>query len=30
MDRQPVQEVNIAESLDTVLQLFRPKLAGIT
>ena len=30
MDRQPVQDVNIAESLDTVLQLFRPKLAGIT
>jgi len=30
MDRQPVQDVNIAESLDTVLQLFEPRLAGIT
>jgi signal transduction histidine kinase len=30
MDRQPVQDVNIAESLDTVLTLFQPKLAGIT
>jgi signal transduction histidine kinase len=30
MDRQPVQNVNIAESLDTVLQLFQPRLAGIT
>jgi signal transduction histidine kinase len=30
MDRQPVQDVNVAESLDTVLQLFRPRLAGIT
>jgi signal transduction histidine kinase len=30
MDRHPVQEVNIAESLDTVLQLFQPRLAGIT
>jgi signal transduction histidine kinase len=30
MDRHPVQDVNIAESLDTVLQLFQPKLAGIT
>jgi signal transduction histidine kinase len=30
MDRQPVQDVNIAESLDTVLQLFQPRLAGIT
>ncbi len=30
MDRQPIQDVNIAESLDTVLTLFQPKLAGIT
>jgi signal transduction histidine kinase len=30
MDRHPVQDVNIAESLDTVLQLFQPRLAGIT
>ena len=30
MDRQPVQEVNIADSLDTVLHLFQPRLAGIT
>jgi signal transduction histidine kinase len=30
MDRQPVQDVNVAESLDTVLHLFQPKLAGIT
>jgi signal transduction histidine kinase len=30
MDRQPVQNVNVAESLDTVLQLFQPRLAGIT
>src|SRR5277367_5430267 len=30
MDRQPVQDVNVAESLDTVLHLFRPRLAGIT
>jgi signal transduction histidine kinase len=30
MDRQPVQDVNIAESLDTVLHLFQPRLAGIT
>ncbi|MGC1870776.1 MAG: ATP-binding protein [Acidobacteriaceae bacterium] len=30
MDRQPVQDVDIAESLDTVLTLFRPRLAGIT
>jgi signal transduction histidine kinase len=29
MDRHPVQDVNIAESLDNVLQLFQPKLAGI-
>jgi signal transduction histidine kinase len=30
MDRHPVQDVNIAESLDTMLQLFAPRLAGIT
>jgi signal transduction histidine kinase len=30
MDRQPVQDVNIAESLDTVLKLYQPRLAGIT
>jgi signal transduction histidine kinase len=30
MDRHPIQDVNIAESLDTVLQLFQPRLAGIT
>lgn len=30
MDREPVQDVNIAESLDTVLHLFQPRLAGIT
>jgi signal transduction histidine kinase len=30
MDREPVQDVNIAESLDTVLRLFQPRLAGIT
>src|SRR5580698_7738489 len=30
MDRQPVQDVNVAESLDTVLHLFQPRLAGIT
>jgi signal transduction histidine kinase len=30
MDRQPIQDVNIAESLDTVLHLFQPRLAGIT
>jgi signal transduction histidine kinase len=30
MDRQPVQDVNIVESLDTVLKLFQPRLAGIT
>jgi signal transduction histidine kinase len=29
MDREPVQDVNIAESLDTVLHLFQPRLAGI-
>ena len=30
MDRQAVQDVNIAESLDTVLRLFQPRLSGIT
>jgi len=30
MDRQPIQDVNIAESLDTILKLFRPGLTGIT
>ena len=30
MDRQPVQDVNVAESLETVLQIFQPRLAGIT
>ena len=30
MDREPVQDVNIAESLDNVLRLFQPRLAGIT
>ena len=30
MDRHPVQDVNIGESLDTVLQLFQPRLAAIT
>ena len=30
MDREPVQDVNITESLDTVLHLFQPRLAGIT
>jgi signal transduction histidine kinase len=30
MDRQLVQDVNVTESLDTVLHLFQPKLAGIT
>jgi signal transduction histidine kinase len=29
MDRQPVQDVNISESLDTVLKLLQPRLAGI-
>jgi signal transduction histidine kinase len=29
MDRQPVQDVSIAASLDTVLMLFQPRLAGI-
>lgn len=30
MDREPIQDVNVAESLDTVLHLFQPRLAGIT
>jgi signal transduction histidine kinase len=30
MDRQPVQDVNISESLDIVLKLSQPKLVGIT
>ena len=30
MDRQPVQDVSVGESLDTVLQIFQPRLAGIT
>ena len=30
MDRDPIQDVNVAESLDTVLHLFQPRLAGIT
>jgi signal transduction histidine kinase len=30
MDRQPVQDVNVAESFETVLQIFQPRLAGIT
>jgi signal transduction histidine kinase len=30
MDRQPVQDVNIADSLDTVLKLLQPRLTGIT
>jgi len=30
MDRQPVQDVNISESLDIVLKLSQPKLTGIT
>jgi signal transduction histidine kinase len=30
MDQHPVQDVNVAESLDTVLGLFQPRLAGIT
>jgi len=29
MDRQPIQNVDIAESLDTVLRLFQPRLVGI-
>jgi signal transduction histidine kinase len=29
MDREPIQDVNVAESLDTVLHLFQPRLAGI-
>jgi signal transduction histidine kinase len=30
MDRDPIQDVNVAESLDTVLHLFQPRLAAIT
>jgi signal transduction histidine kinase len=30
MDRQPIQDVNVAGSLDTVLHIFQPRLAGIT
>jgi signal transduction histidine kinase len=30
MDRRPIQDVNVAESLDVVLKLSQPKLAGIT
>jgi signal transduction histidine kinase len=30
MDRLPVQDVNVAETLDTVLHIFQPRLAGIT
>jgi signal transduction histidine kinase len=30
MDRQPVQDVNVAESLNTVLHIFQPGLTGIT
>jgi signal transduction histidine kinase len=30
MDRQPVQEVNVAECLNTVLHIFQPRLTGIT
>jgi signal transduction histidine kinase len=30
MDRQPIQDVNVAESLDTVLKIYQPRLAGIT
>jgi signal transduction histidine kinase len=30
MDREPIQDVNVAKSLDTVLHLFRPRLASIT
>jgi signal transduction histidine kinase len=30
MDRLPVQDVHVAESLDTVLHIFQPRLAGIT
>jgi signal transduction histidine kinase len=30
MDREPIQEVKVAECLETVLHLFQPRLAGIT
>jgi signal transduction histidine kinase len=30
MDRQPVQDVDIAQSLDTVLLLYQPRLRGIS
>jgi signal transduction histidine kinase len=30
MDRQPVQDVNVADSLDTVLKLVQPRLAEVT
>jgi signal transduction histidine kinase len=30
MDRQPVQDVNVAECLNTVLHIFQPRLTGIT
>jgi signal transduction histidine kinase len=30
MDRQPVQDVDVAKSLDTVLHIVQPRLAGIT
>jgi signal transduction histidine kinase len=30
MDREPIQEVNVAECLETVLHLFQPRLTGIT
>jgi signal transduction histidine kinase len=30
MDREPIQEVNVAECLETVLNLFQPRLARVT
>jgi signal transduction histidine kinase len=30
MDRQPVQDVNVAECLNTVLHIFQPRLTGVT
>jgi signal transduction histidine kinase len=30
MDREPVQDVNVAESFETVLQIFQPRISGIT
>jgi signal transduction histidine kinase len=30
MDRQPVQDVSVAESLETGLRIFQPRLTGIT